>query len=160
MNHNVLDRVLRSPRLPSLPTIALDVIDLTQQPNVHIDRIADTIRHDPALSSRILKTVNTSFYGQSQTITTISRALVVLRLNAVKILALGFSLVGNIKRTANDGFDHIGIGAGAFTRRPPHRPSASGRGSSIAKRPSSAAYSKTWVSSPWVRPWVKSTHGS
>ena len=108
MNHNVLDRVLRSPRLPSLPTIALDVIDLAQQPNVHIDRIADTIRHDPALSSRILKTVNSSFYGQSQTISTISRALVVLGLNAVKILALGFSLVGNIKRTANDGFDHIG----------------------------------------------------
>ena len=81
MNHNVLHRVLRSPRLPSLPTIALDVIDLAQQPNVHIDRIADTIRHDPALSSRILKTVNSSFYGQSQTISTISRALVVLGLN-------------------------------------------------------------------------------
>ena len=108
MNQDVLDRVLGSPRLPSLPTIALEVIELAQQQNVNIDRFADTIRHDPALSSKILKTVNSSFFGQRQTISTITHALVVLGLNAVKTLTLGFSLVGNLKRTADDGFDHVG----------------------------------------------------
>ncbi|MBB6431485.1 sensor domain-containing diguanylate cyclase [Algisphaera agarilytica] len=107
MNEQLLERVLQSPRLPSLPTIALEVIDLVQQKNVDIKQIADTIKMDPALSSKILKTVNSSFYGQAYSISTISHALVVLGLNSVKTLALGFSLVNNLADQGGDGFDHM-----------------------------------------------------
>jgi diguanylate cyclase (GGDEF)-like protein len=107
MNQQLLERVLESPRLPSLPTIALEVIDLVQQPDVNIKQIANTIRHDPALASKLLKTVNSSFYGQTQTVSTISHALVVLGLNSVRTLALGFSLVANLKGCGTAGFDHV-----------------------------------------------------
>lgn len=107
MNQELLERVLQSPRLPSLPTIALEVIDLVQQHDVNIKQIAHTISHDPALSSKILKTVNSTFYGQAHSISTISHALVVLGLNSVKTLALGFSLVGYLKHPGDDGFDHM-----------------------------------------------------
>lgn len=107
MNQQLLERVLQSPRLPSLPTIALEVIELVQQENVDIRQIADTIKMDPALSSKILKTVNSSFYGQAYSISTISHALVVLGLNSVKTLALGFSLVSNLANQGGDGFDHM-----------------------------------------------------
>lgn len=107
MNEQLLERVLKSPRLPSLPTIALEVIELVQQKNVDIKQIADTIKMDPALSSKILKTVNSSFYGQAYSISTISHALVVLGLNSVKTLALGFSLVNNLADQGGDGFDHM-----------------------------------------------------
>ncbi len=107
MNQQLLQRVLDSPRLPSLPAIAVEVIELVRQQDVNIRQIADTIQHDPALATRILKTVNSSFYGQSHQIATISHALVVLGLNAVKTLALGFSLVPNLKVEQADGFDHI-----------------------------------------------------
>ncbi len=106
MDQQLLNRVLESPRLPSLPTIALEIIDLVQQQDVDIKQIAKTIQHDPALSSKILKTVNSSFYGQAHTISTISKALVVLGLNSVKTLALGFTLVGNL-RHAGDDLDHM-----------------------------------------------------
>jgi diguanylate cyclase (GGDEF)-like protein len=107
MNESLLERVLKSPRLPSLPTIALDVIDLVQQKNVDIRQIADTIKMDPALSSKILKTVNSSFYGQAYSVSTISHALVVLGLNSVKTLALGFSLVNNLTQQGGEHFDHM-----------------------------------------------------
>jgi len=107
MNEQLLERVLKSPRLPSLPTIALEVIELVQQKNVDIKQIADTIKMDPALSSKILKTVNSSFYGQAYSISTISHALVVLGLNSVKTLALGFSLVNNLADQGGEGFDHM-----------------------------------------------------
>ena len=107
MNQDLLDKVLQSPRLPSLPTIALEVIDLVQRPDVNIKQIAHTISHDPALSSKILKTVNSSFYGQSQACSTISHALVILGLNSIKTLALGFSLVSNLQKSQGDGFDHL-----------------------------------------------------
>ncbi len=78
MNQELLEKVLKSPRLPSLPTIALEVIDLVQQQDVNIKQIAQTIQHDPAMSTKILKTVNSSFYGQAHSISTISHALVVV----------------------------------------------------------------------------------
>ena len=78
MNQDVLHRVLRSPRLPSLPTIALEVLALAQQQNADIQEVAHTIQHDPALSSKILRTVNSAFYGYSYPISTVNRALVVL----------------------------------------------------------------------------------
>lgn len=107
MSQEFLDRVLASPRLPSLPAVALKVIDLVQQQDVNIKQIAKTIQHDPALSSKILKTVNSSFYGQAYSISTVSHALVVLGLNSVKTLALGFSLVGNLKEQGGENFDHV-----------------------------------------------------
>jgi len=107
MNQELLERVLQSPRLPSLPTIALEVIDLVRQQDVNIKQIANTIQLDPALSSKILKTVNSSFYGQAYQISTISHALVVLGLNSVKTLALGFSLVANLKHSEETGFNHL-----------------------------------------------------
>ncbi len=112
MQQKVLDRVLKSPRLPSLPTIALEVIDLVRRQDVNFKQIANTIQYDPALSTKILKTVNSSFYGQAHSISTISHALVVLGLNSVKTLALGFSLVTNLKKDGDGGFDHM-----AFWRR-------------------------------------------
>ena len=90
-----------------MPTIALEVIELAQRPEVEFREIANTIQHDPALSSKILKTVNSAFYGQVREISTISRALQVLGLNSVKTLALGFSLVGNLKTPKGMRFDHV-----------------------------------------------------
>ncbi|MEM9414693.1 MAG: HDOD domain-containing protein [Planctomycetota bacterium] len=103
----LLERVLRSPRLPSIPAVALKIIDLVQQDEVNMDEIAETIKHDPALSTKILKTVNSSFYGQSKTISSINQSLVVLGLNSVKTLALGFSLVSNLTDAGGDEFDHV-----------------------------------------------------
>ena len=108
MNRDVLQRVLQSPRLPSLPAVALEVLALAQTPDVNIQQIAHTIQHDPALSSKILRTVNSSFYGYPQSIGTISHALVVLGLNAMKSLVLGFSLIRDLKASRGQGLDHVG----------------------------------------------------
>ena len=103
----LLESVLESPRLPSIPAVALKIIDLVQQDEVNMDQIAETICQDPALSSKILKTVNSSFYGQPKTISTVNQALIVLGLNSVKTLALGFSLVGGLADAGAEGFDHV-----------------------------------------------------
>ena len=108
VNRDVLQRVLQSPRLPSLPAVALEVLALAQTPDVNIQQIAHTIQHDPALSSKILRTVNSSFYGYPQSIGTISHALVVLGLNAMKSLVLGFSLIRDLKASRGQGLDHVG----------------------------------------------------
>ena len=107
MNQSMIDKVLDCPRLPSLPTIAIEVIELCRTSDINIKQIATTISNDPALSSKVLKTVNSSYYGLSQPVSTISHALVILGLNSVKTLALGFSLVSNLKSAGDDSIDML-----------------------------------------------------
>jgi diguanylate cyclase (GGDEF)-like protein len=59
------------------------------------------------MSSKLLRTVNSSFYGRSQHVSTISHALVILGLQSVKTLVLGFSLVTNLSKNKGKGFKHI-----------------------------------------------------
>ena len=40
-----IDQFLSSPRLPSLPAVAMQVLDLTQDENVDFDEMATVIRH-------------------------------------------------------------------------------------------------------------------
>ncbi len=103
----LVERVVNCPRLPSLPAIAMEVIELCRRQDINIKHIATTVSNDPALSSKILKTVNSSFYGLSQSVSTISHALVILGLNSVKTLALGFSLVDTFKDQSDGQFDML-----------------------------------------------------
>jgi diguanylate cyclase (GGDEF)-like protein len=107
VNELLLDRLKVSPQLPSLPAIAIKALELARQENVDMGEIAKLISNDPALSSKILKTVNSSFYGLPKQVSTISHALVILGLQAVKTLALGFSLLTNLKGDPADGFNHM-----------------------------------------------------
>src|SRR3954462_9959538 len=107
MNQQLVDRIRACPNLPSLPAIALQVLQLAQREDVDISEIARVISKDPALSGKILKTVNSSFYGRAQAVGTISHALVILGLQSVKSLVLGFSLVTNLSKEKPKGFDHL-----------------------------------------------------
>lgn len=107
MNEHLVQRIRSCPNLPSLPTIAVEVLELAQRSDADITEIAKIISKDPALSSKILRTVNSSFYGRSQNVSTISHALVILGLQSVKTLVLGFSLVTNLTKNKAKGFKHI-----------------------------------------------------
>jgi diguanylate cyclase (GGDEF)-like protein len=107
MNEQLIQKIRQCPSLPSLPSIAVQVLDLAQKADVDIAEIARIISKDPALSSKILRTVNSSFYGRSQHVSTISHALVILGLQSVKTLVLGFSLVTNLTKNKSRGFKHI-----------------------------------------------------
>lgn len=114
MNPKLAQRIRDCSALPTLPAIALQVLDLAQREDSDIAEIARVISSDPALSSKILRTVNSSFYSRSQAVSTISHALVILGLQSVKTLVLGFSLVGNLSggkqkgaKAAPGAFDHV-----------------------------------------------------
>lgn len=107
MNEQLLQRIRSCPNLPSIPAIAVQVLDLARREEVDMAEIAAVISKDPALSSKILRTVNSSFYGPSQNISTISHALVILGLQSVKTLVLSFSLINHLTSNRCKGFDHI-----------------------------------------------------
>ncbi len=102
-----MDRIKQCPSLPSLPAIAVQVLELAQSHSVDIPEIARIISKDPALSTKILRTVNSSFYGLSHAISTINHAMVVLGLQSVKTLVLTFSLTSSLAKNSGKGFQHL-----------------------------------------------------
>lgn len=108
MDSELLHDILNCPDLPSLPAVAVRVLDLTGDPDVRMDELAKTIQSDQALAAKILRTVNSSFYGLRKRCTSIDKALVLLGLGPVKSLVLGFSLVTGVGRQDGSGFDYMG----------------------------------------------------
>jgi len=107
MDTKLLDDILSCPTLPSLPAVAIRVLELTSDPDVEMDELAKEIQYDQAIAAKILRTVNSSFYGLRKRCSSIDHALIMLGLGPVKSLVLGFSLVSAMKGEAEDAFDFI-----------------------------------------------------
>ncbi len=108
MDTKLLDDILNCTSLPSLPAVAIRVLELTSDPDVKMDELAKEIQFDQGISAKILRTVNSSFYGLRKRCSSIDHALVMLGLNPVKTLVLGFSLVSSVKGEDGDEFDYLG----------------------------------------------------
>jgi putative nucleotidyltransferase with HDIG domain len=78
--------------IATLPEITLKIVELVEDPRSTAQDLHKIIANDPALCSRILKVVNSSFYGLPGQIGSINRAIVMLGLNAVKNIAIAASL--------------------------------------------------------------------
>ena len=88
-----LAAVLSSDELPTLPTVASEIITLTARENTTLADIAELVSKDTALSVKILKVSNSSFYSFAQQISSINQAVSILGINAVRSLVLSFSFL-------------------------------------------------------------------
>jgi len=102
MGSSSIERILGCPTLPSAPGIAARVLELTADPGCELDDLAALIRHDQGLAARIVRTVNSSFYGLRERCATVERAVVLLGIGPVRTLAVAFSLVDTLRD--GDGF--------------------------------------------------------
>jgi len=90
---SVVDSAIREiSHIATLPEITLKIVELVEDPTSTAQDLHQIIANDPALCSRILKVVNSSFYGLPGQIGSINRAIVLLGLNAVKNIAISASL--------------------------------------------------------------------
>ena len=76
----------------SLPEVTTKIVQLIEDQRSTARQIQDVVRTDPALAARILKIVNSAFYGLPAQIASLERAIVMLGLSAVRNLALAASL--------------------------------------------------------------------
>jgi HD-like signal output (HDOD) protein len=79
--------------LVSLPDIYLRIEKVIKDPNSSARHVAAIISQDPNLSVKLLKIVNSAFYGLRQKIDTISRAVTIVGHNQISDLILGTSVM-------------------------------------------------------------------
>ncbi|MGE4158661.1 MAG: HDOD domain-containing protein [Planctomycetota bacterium] len=93
-----LDKILDGIQgLPTLPTILGRINDMMMDPNTTAKEMGQLISSDPAITSKILRVVNSSFYGFPSRITTVTHAIVILGFNTVKSIVLSVSVFGAFK---------------------------------------------------------------
>lgn len=91
-NQSILEKLLKSPRLPTPPAIAMQLIKVTGQSTCSLKDVAKLLLCDPGLCGKLLGLVNSSLYAHGHSVTSIDRALQVLGIKRVRALALGLTL--------------------------------------------------------------------
>ncbi|MCH7839178.1 MAG: HDOD domain-containing protein [Planctomycetes bacterium] len=116
--------------LATLPEVTIKIIEIVENPRSTARELHGVIKNDPALSMKILKVVNSAFYGLPGQIASVDRAIILLGLSAVKNIAIAASIARLFKGkriseqfSAADLWRHsvaVGVGARALARCSPH----------------------------------------
>jgi len=113
--------IARIDDLPTLPRTVLKITELVNDPKSSAKDLSRIITDDQVLTARLLKLVNSSFYGFPQRISTVTNAIVLLGFDAIRNLLLTTSVfdlfAGRNKRRRQDQekfWDHsLGCAVGA-----------------------------------------------
>lgn len=82
----------QSSQLYTLPGVAIQVLELTKNPQVDLVQLKACIERDPALTTKVLRVVNSSLFGLTRRVSDLNQALALLGAKPLKLLVLGFSL--------------------------------------------------------------------
>ena len=74
--------------LPTLPHILLKLFESCSQDSVDLDEIAAIVSKDPALSAKILKLVNSAYFGLPRKVHEINQAVVLVGTSGIKNMAI------------------------------------------------------------------------
>jgi len=92
--------------IPTLPTIVFELNELLQDPNTPITDISDIIEKDQAMSLRVLKLVNSAFYGIHKEVNDIGNAIVLLGFNTVRNAIVSLGVINSFSGVKSlEGFD-------------------------------------------------------
>ncbi|MBD3179026.1 MAG: HDOD domain-containing protein [Candidatus Latescibacteria bacterium] len=103
MRHKVKKMFRNADNLPSLPIVVQKIFASINDPSVGAKELARIVTNDQALASKVLKLVNSSFFGLRGKIQNIHHAVTMLGFSTLRQLCLGVSLTkyfNNLKSTA------------------------------------------------------------
>lgn len=104
MNTALNKAILRCKTILSLPSIYQKVSIKIEQPQTTNHELAEIIKLDVGISSRLLAIVNSAFYGFPSQISSVSHAISIVGLNDFKNLVLSASIVNQFEEVKSSGF--------------------------------------------------------
>jgi len=103
MKADVIETLERIENLPTLPAVARQILALLADTRSNMSQVAAVIARDQAVAARVIRVVNSAFYGLRTHVSSIQHAIVILGLNTVKNLVLGVSVIKAFESTAKPG---------------------------------------------------------
>jgi len=92
-------------KMPAFPQSVNKVIELTSDIECSPKQLVQVIEHDPVMTMKMLKLVNSAHFGLLNHISTIQHAVIYLGLNTVKNMALSIATVGMLKKFTSPWFN-------------------------------------------------------
>lgn len=93
-------RVASCPRLPSLSTVNVALREILSADNRYTSQIAEIIRRDPSLTARLLRLVNSVYYGFSNPINSIEEAVFYIGIRQIRRLAMMTPIIDDFQMLA------------------------------------------------------------
>lgn len=104
MENNKLNIFSTLKEFPSMPGAASELLSIIDDPKVAASQIEDILRYDPGLTANILKLSNSAYFGLSNEVGSVRRAVVLLGLNRVTQIVMT-SCVNALMAVNVDGYD-------------------------------------------------------
>jgi len=102
MDNQLIEKILAQSReLRSLPESVYELNRLMQDNKATMSEISDIVSADPVLSAKILKSVNSPFYGFPSRIETIAYAVSILGIDSIRYLAISNAVISKFSASAN-----------------------------------------------------------
>lgn len=101
----IIDRLEKIRNLPTLPAVANKLRQEISNPRTDASRISKIIEDDPSMMARILKVVNSAFYGGKEPITSVHQAVARMGFNAVSNIAMSTSVFSTFGKDKTTEFD-------------------------------------------------------
>ena len=98
-NAELRREVFKISKLTALPEVVIRLLEAVDKDDTSAASLEKIIESDQALTASVLRLANSAYYGCSQTITTIQRAIVVIGYSELRLLALGSSLSSFIDKS-------------------------------------------------------------
>ncbi|MGE0398599.1 MAG: HDOD domain-containing protein [Kofleriaceae bacterium] len=83
--------------LPTLPIVALRIGEVVHSKNVSVAQVADILRTDPATSAKLLRLVNSPYFGIPGGVSDVARAIPFVGFNTLYQLVLSISVLDTLK---------------------------------------------------------------
>jgi HD-like signal output (HDOD) protein len=95
--------------LPSLPNAALQVLELSRDPEASLPALARVIKTDPALAARVLRAANSAQFSRGRQCENLRQALVTLGMDTTLTITLSFSVVNALRNVDKGAMDYPGF---------------------------------------------------
>ncbi len=106
------DLVRKVKDLPPLPDIVVKLLQASRDPDASVREMVELIKHDPALTTKVLRLCNSSYYGLPRKINSIQEALVYIGTDTL----VNFILAGCLAAFYQQSQDGYGLESGDLWR--------------------------------------------
>jgi len=93
VDENLKKIINKIEKIPTLPHTITQIISIINNPNSSAEDVNRAISSDLSLASKVLKIVNSSYYGLSKKVSSITQAIVILGFNTIQSLAFSASVM-------------------------------------------------------------------
>ena len=108
--------ICKSITIPPLPAATSRLLAEFKRPEPNLPRIARLISVDVEMSSQVLRTVNSAYYGLPNPVSNVQTAASLLGLNTLRSMVMSYAVKGSIPIPRTELFDQDGFWSDCLTR--------------------------------------------